>query len=368
MMNSQKLLSIAKEHREAVILGKLKQELFIKSNCSIDLEERAIRLLSLEHPVQLSRLLKKDFHLLESEINAPNYTIFAIKKKRGGKRIVTAPKGNTKAIQQRLNHFFQGYYSIIRPTASYGFVRASEFDQTPPSIAGNAQPHVGQPHLYSLDLKDYFTHITTKQVYALFRSELFQFNKPIAQAMTLLLTYNGSLPTGAPTSPVIANFCTFQLDDQLMNFAAENGLNYTRYADDMTFSSLSFITPETRLSLHQLIESHGFHIHPKKIHYRHPHQQHRVTGVIVNEKLNVDRKYIKITRAMVHDLSANGLAIATQNHFRLQRDPFHSEITRFIHTLQGRISFIQSIRGKHDPNTLAYQLTLDFALENFSFK
>ncbi|MDG0973348.1 MAG: reverse transcriptase family protein [Crocinitomicaceae bacterium] len=327
-----------------------------------------LAILSLEHHFQLVCLLRQQFTVVEDIVNSPKYEVFTLQKKRGGKRVITAPIYGTKYAQFRLNEFLQGYYSLIRPASSYGFVRASEHDTTPPSIVGNAMPHVAQPHIYSLDLKDYFSNITTKQVYRLFQSELFDFNQTIAQTLTLLVTYEGCLPTGAPTSPVIANFCTLLLDHELMDFAAQNELNYTRYADDMTFSSQEFIRPEIRSTIDQLIEGHGFLINPKKVHYRHPHQQHRVTGVIVNKKINVDRKYMKATRAMVHDLCTNGAADATQNHYRLERPPFDTEIERFVNKLGGRISFIRSVRGNLDPTAMAFYLSFQDALEKLEMK
>lgn len=353
MNELQYIKNLAKENRARALRG-YPTEVFMKSNEELSYEgQLTLPLLSLEQPVHLTNILRERFPILDGIINAPEYEQFTIPKKRGGNRSITAPLNKTKAIQFRLNKYLQAYYSLLRPAASYGFVRASQHDSTPPSIMGNALPHVAQPHIYSLDLKDYFTTITTKQVVRLFQSELFDFNKAIAQALTLLVTFEGHLPTGAPTSPVIANFCTLQLDHALMAFATQNELNYTRYADDMTFSSKSFIDTEMRLAIHHLIEAHGFHINPKKIHYRHPHQQHRVTGIIVNKKLNVDRKYMKATRAMTHDLATNGVEKATLKHFKLNPSALSTQHCQtFLHHLKGRITFISQVRGKDDPTTI----------------
>ena len=368
MNELQCIQQLAKVNRTRAAKG-YTTEVFMNSNDELSYEgKRTLPLLSLEQPVHLTNILRERLPILDGIINAPEYEQFTIQKKRGGNRCITAPLNKTKAVQFRLNKFLQAYYSLLRPAASYGFVRASQHDTTPSSIMGNALPHVAQPHIYSLDLKDYFTNITTKQVVHLFQSELFDFNKPIAQALTLLVTFEGHLPTGAPTSPVIANLCTLQLDHALMDFATQNELNYTRYADDMTFSSKSFIDTEIRLAIHHLIEGHGFHINPKKMHYRHPHQQHRVTGIIVNKKLNVDRKYMKTTRAMTHDLNTNGAVEATRKHYRLQRPPFETEIQRFIDKLGGRISFIRSVRGNLDPTGMAFYLSFQDALEKLEMK
>ena len=365
MTELQYIQKLAKTNRTRAVSG-YSTEVFMKSNDGLSYEgQLTLPLLSVEHPVHLTNILRERFTILDGIINAPAYEQFTIPKKRGGNRSITAPLNKTKAVQNRLNKYLQAYYSLLRPAASYGFIRASQHDTTPPSIMGNALPHVGQPHIYSLDLKDYFTNITTKQVVRLFQSHLFDFNKPIAQALTLLVTFEGHLPTGAPTSPVIANLCTLQLDHALMAFATENELNYTRYADDMTFSSKSFIDTEMRLSIHHLIEAHGFHINPKKIHYRHPHQQHRVTGIIVNKKLNIDRKYLKNTCAMAHDLATNGLEQATLKHFKLAPSEVSTlHYQSFIDHLMGRINFICQVRGKDDPRVVRMYAQFEQHLHN----
>jgi RNA-directed DNA polymerase len=358
MARLTEIKSRAHAHRAVIEKGRLVATMALYDEDLTFEENKASLLLSITHPFQLAQLLRTPFSVLEKVLSHPEYDVFEIPKKRNGKRKITAPLGKTKTVQYRLNQLFQGYYSFIRPAVSYGFIRASSHDTTPPSIVGNAAVHVGKQHLYTLDLKDYFGNITTRQVYRLFTSEVFQFNTEIARAMALFVTYEGSLPTGAPTSPVIANFCTLELDAELNGFARNHGLRYSRYADDLTFSSDEFIPTEARLQLNLLIEAHGFLINQKKVRYRHPHQQHRVTGIIVNEKLNVDRKYLKNTRAMLHDFMSNGIAEATSKHFGFSETRKNDKaFLTFICRLRGRLDFITQVRGKDDPIALKMNTT-----------
>jgi RNA-directed DNA polymerase len=359
-MNSKEKIAIrVNELGQPIQEGRLLAKQAVFSDDFTPEENNAVALRAIHHPFQLAQLVSLSVQLLEEVLNHPDYEVFKLPKKRGGLRTITAPIGMTKKVQYRLNHYFQSYYSSIRPEVAYGFIRASSHDKTSPSIVGNAFVHVGKPHLYTLDLKDYFTSITAKQVYALLKSSLFGFNADIARALTLFVTYKGTLPTGSPTSPVIANFCSITLDQALQQFAQENGLLYSRYADDLTFSSDTLLTAEKREEIHQLIAAHGFKVNPKKERYRHPHQQHRVTGIIVNDKLNVDRTYLKKTRAMLHDLSVNGIAHATSKHFDEKVSSDHdSRCHQFAFRLKGRIDFIAQVRGKEDAT--AQKMKKDF--------
>ena len=308
----------------------------------------ALFLLSLENPNELCRFLKTTMPPLEEIINIPVYEHYTVKKKRGGERHIYAPEKPLKKIQKRLNYYLQAYYLWIKPDEVHGFVINPYYLGSHCNIAANAAVHTGKKHLLNIDLKDFFPSISAKRIKNLFTSPYFNYNEQIATALTLLTTYQSKLPTGAPTSPVLSNFVCLGLDACLRKFCQENGLRFTRYADDLTFSSDALISQDTIQNIIRLIRENGFEINEKKLHLQSSNRKQTVTGLTVNEKVNVDRKLLKKIRAMLHDLTTNGIDTAAQRHFKLKTTVDSEWRKRFISRLDGYINFVGQVRGKED--------------------
>jgi len=312
-------------------------------------ELNAFRLLIVENPTELSRFLKSPFCELENLLSNPIYEYYTIPKKKGGNRDIYAPSERLKSVQKRLNYFLQAYYLMIKPYEVHGFVVNPHYMGTYFNIAGNAKAHVRKKHVLNIDLKDFFPSIAAWQVKSLFVSGCFGFTDQVATALTLLTTYKGKLPIGAPTSPVISNFICLQLDQDLKLFSSFKKLSYTRYADDLTFSSDLPITDGDILELINLIKKKGFEINEKKLRLKSSNRKQTVTGLTVNVKVNVDRKLLKKIRAMLHDMTTNGIDSATQRHFNLKTVVEVKHRLKFINQLEGYINFVGQVRGKYDP-------------------
>ncbi len=304
--------------------------------------------LSLESPLDLCNFLKTTFFELEEIINNPVYEHYTIRKRKGGKRQIYSPEKRLKAIQKQLNYFLQAYYLWIKPGEVHGFVVNPHYLGTYCNIAENAKPHTGKKHLLNIDLKDFFPGISANRVKSVFTSPYFNFNEQIANALTLLTTYKGKLPIGTPTSPVISNFVCTQLDAKLKEFSQTNRLQFTRYADDLTFSSDTLISHDDILDIINLIKKNGFEINKKKLRLKSSNRKQTVTGLTVNEKVNVDRRFLKKARAMLHDLTTNGVETATKRHFNLKGEIGARQRSMFIYRLEGYINFIGQIRGETD--------------------
>ena len=314
-----------------LIIEQVKKYLPIKNN-----EEALLRFLATRKlPESILRL-----------INNPCYKTFKVPKKKGGFREIFAPEKSLKDVQKWLNRSLQTYYQCIKPKCVYGFTLKPDGQDPFCNIVKNAEPHVNKRFVLNMDIKDFFPSISAKSVLELFRSEWFRYNEKTAIAFALLLTYKGILPAGAPTSPVISNFICLPLDKELLQFCQINQLCYTRYADDLTFSSDLSITREQILNIIALLKKHGFRTNKKKFRLQSYHTQQKVTGIVVNEKVNIDRRQIKKVRAMLHDLEKNGLIFAATHHFGVEAD---EELqTRFLNRLKGYIKFIGQVRGKYD--------------------
>lgn len=311
-------------------------------------ELNALFLLSIETPAELCKFLKTSFFELEERINNPVYKYYAIRKKRGGERQINAPEKKLKAIQRRLNYFLQAYYLWIKPNEVFGFVVNPHYLGNYCNIAENAKPHIGKKHLLNIDLKDFFPSISACRVKSVFTSSYFNFSEQIATALTLLTTYEGKLPIGIPTSPIISNFVCFQLDADLKSFCETNGLRFTRYADDLTFSSDTLITNDIIFDIINLIKKNGFKINEKKLRLKSANRKQTVTGLTVNEKVNIDRRLLKRIRAMLHDFTTNGIDIASRRHFNLNGEIDTKHCSKFINRLEGYINFVGQVRGKND--------------------
>lgn len=181
-------------------------------------ELNALYFLSIDKPAELTRFLKTSFFQLEEILNNPTYKNYTIKKKRGGTRQIFAPEKHLKSIQKRLNYFLQAYYLWIKPNEVHGFVVNPHYLGTHCNIVENAKVHVNKKFVLNIDLKDFFPSISARQVKEIFSSTCFNFNEQISTALALLTTYEGKLPIGAPSSPVISNFVCLELDLALKEF------------------------------------------------------------------------------------------------------------------------------------------------------
>lgn len=304
-------------------------------------EGRSLALLSITNWKELAYLLKCSPLHVEQLINEPTYFEFTIPKKKGKPRLICQPNAQLMKIQRRLNKFFQAIYQFQMPTCVHGFVpKTNDINR---SIVTNAFQHLNKSNILTLDLKDYFPSIKAKRIRDLFRS--WGMNDEMSIALTLLCTFKGSLPAGAPTSPVLANLCSLELDNQLMSLSEQHQLTYTRYADDLTFSSPHFIPDSVISTLIKSISSNQFQVNNSKTHCIGKHRKQKITGIVVNQKLSIDRKLKKKIRAMEHDIRLNGLAVASERHFQLQEPSTDAIQNHFLRKVLGLKSFVRMVEN-----------------------
>lgn len=296
---------------------------------------------------------------LEALINEPEYHNYKIPKKRGGWREIAAPGSLLKRIQQGINRHLQDRYSQIKPDEVYGFVRMRQSN-----IVANARPHIDKKFLLNIDLKDFFPCITAKRVKEMFLSEPFFYSEQLSIALTLLTTFQGRLPTGAPSSPIISNLVCLAFDKEMAAYCTNHQLVYTRYADDLSFSSDNPISRDIILDIIGLIKKHHFRINKKKFRLLSAQSQQMVTGIVVNKKTNVDRKLLKRIRAMLHDWRVNGLKQASLHHFRHESGEDGSPPRQFFYWLKGYINFVGQVRGTKDP--LYRRMESDFRMNQLN--
>ena len=304
--------------------------------------------LKLEKPSELSFILNTSDELIFSSIKSPIYNEFSIPKKNGKSRKIQSPSPDLKNIQKRLCYLLQEIYSRMQPAMVHGYVKSNFLEYPNKSIITNAKAHVGKKFVLNLDINDFFGSITYKHIFKLFRGSPFNFPEQLAAATSLLCTYNGKLPQGAPTSPVLSNLVFRKLDENIFNFCQAFNITYTRYADDLTFSTNEpafGITAMTTFKnqIEKYLSVGNFKLNEEKICLRTDKQKQIVTGIKVNKKLNLDRTYKKQVRAMLHDCRKNGLEKAAEKYFMKWRPNEKVDPVKFLEILKGKLAFIESV-------------------------
>lgn len=156
----------------------------------------------------------------------------------------------------------------------HGFVKGR-------SIKTNAEKHINKKEILCLDIKNFFPTIQKNIVLDIFKS--LHYVDKIAELLTELTTFNGVLPQGAPTSPYLANIAFESVDEKLISIALDENLEYTRYADDLTFSADFNIEPLVGKII-KTIEDGGFTVNNEKTHIMKDKYRKIVTGLVVNDK------------------------------------------------------------------------------------
>lgn len=308
---------------------------------------KAERFRQLRYTYQFGSLLRINSLILNFHINKPIYFNFQIPKKNGGTRNICSPNEDLKNLQSKLNVYLQAMYYYSKPKCVHGFVYSPYSGTAKNYIVTNAQEHCNKKHVLNMDIKDFFPSITAKQVREALVNEPFNMSDEVAVIIALLGTYKKALPTGAPTSPILSNIVCIKMDKQLEEFCLKSGLTYTRYADDLTFSSNQVIKQEIIQNLKSIINASGFKLNEKKFRLISSKGKQVVTGLVVNKKVNVDRKYIRRIRAMLYSWELMGVEIAAAKHYKLKE--LSSEyVNKFVRKLAGQIEFISQVRGIED--------------------
>ena len=284
-----------------------------KSGCSKKISKRKPSFLSsIGFGKSLNSLLKKlklENHAFE--IVNIHYRKHEIPKKTGGKRILHIPSKSLKSFQKLI--LLNLLYEERTHPCSYAYRKGK-------SIVDNAKFHCNKEVIIKMDIRDFFPSIKPEKVNLLFRE--MGWNQKAADKLTELCTWENGLPQGAPTSPAISNIILYKLDKVLFGMARSFKANYTRYADDLTFS-LKEDNPKvirTIIKLTQLaVEKEGFRINFKKgkINVLRNHQHQRICGITVNsDKPTLSRKERRKLRAIKHHIENGRPATMTKDQLK----------------------------------------------------
>ena len=301
---------------------------------------------------------------------ANQYSQFKIPKKSGGERTINAPTGKLKTIQSALSTLLLNCLDEIycekfpqselaapsakhskilkikcsnaqsnQPSLSHGFERER-------SIITNAVLHLGRKNVLNIDLENFFESFNFGRVRGFFiKNKHFKLDPHIATVIAQIACHNNELPQGSPCSPVITNLITHALDIRLAALAVQYSCIYTRYADDITFSTREKIFPVKIMrednglyiagkKLRSEIKRAGFTINNKKTRLQYRESRQDVTGLVVNKKPNTKKEYWRTVRAQCNTLFKTGT--------------FHKKVgdeivEGNINELEGQLNFIDQV-------------------------
>lgn len=287
------------------------------------------------------------------------YRQFKIKKKSGGFRQITAPRNRSFMFMlDCLNEVLKAVYTPSQYVM--GFTEGR-------SVVTNAAMHKGANYVFNIDLKDFFPSIEQPRVWKRLQLQPFNFPVPVASAIAGLCSMKETrempdgtkkdfyvLPQGAPTSPIITNMICDKLDHRLGGLARRFGLNYTRYADDITFSSMHNVFQENsdfRKELVRIISDQRFVINDKKTRLQKRGSRQEITGIIISDRLNVSQKYVRDIRNILYMWEKYGYSVAYAKFFpKYKEEKGHVKKGNpdLVNVIDGKLMYLKMVKGEED--------------------
>lgn len=262
-----------------------------------------------------------------------NYRSIQIPKKDQTLRTLYEPMPLLKQIQRNMLHHVLRGLSVSEYATAY---------KQGAGIRSNSEPHLQKPVILKVDIENYFDNITFPMVYRHAFPGIY-FPAPIRTLLTNLCCYRECLPQGAPTSAYISNLVLKPFDEYIGQWCKERDIAYTRYCDDITCSG-SFQAESVRRKLAGFLQELGFHLNNHKTHVITNGQRQTVTGVTVNDKLQVPRDYRESLRKELYYCRKHGPAA----HLQFIQDQRYlplgtAGVSKYLQSLSGRVNYVLDI-------------------------
>jgi len=291
---------------------------------------------------------------------ATKYASFEVPKKNGGMRVISAPFPQLKYLQQRLSALLYACFeeriadNPHRAASQYGYIKGR-------SVEDNANRHRSRRYVLNVDLADFFQAINFGRVRGFFIADSgFALSPEVATTIAQIACWNNGLPQGSPCSPIISVLVGGILDRRLAALAREHSCTYTRYVDDLTFSTKANSFP-TELAnfdadegkwvagpqLVHAVEKAGFTINTVKTRLFARTGRQSVTGLVINRKVNVNRNYEMRVRAAFHRYCRTGNYVVPGSLEKMVAEE-EAELETTIHRLEGMFQWIFRIKDFAD--------------------
>lgn len=304
--------------------------------------------------------LKLVMYFANPDLSQNRYSTFLIKKKSGSYRTLNSPTFYFKAILRCFSKILEILH--VPNDVAMGFVVNR-------SIVDNAKVHVGANFVYNIDLKDFFHSFDRNRVKIALMSNPFNLNgykEKLAFFLACLFTHPINvcddtklvLPQGSPISPILTNILCQKLDRRLSGLAKRFKSKYSRYADDISFSSNEnvFNNYNFQKELKRIIEEdQKLTINNRKTRLQKKGFKQEVTGLIINEKVNVSRKYVKQLRMWIYFIEKYGLDKAEmifRRDYIKEKGHIKNISNPMINVLNGKLTFLKMVKGDQDETYL----------------
>jgi RNA-directed DNA polymerase len=317
-------------------------------------DELRLAFKGLSSPSDLSNLLEVPHKTLQFYLHKKqNYQTFSILKASGKFREICAPVTPLKIIQRKLAQVLTAVYGSR--SVVHGFTKGR-------SIRSNAGRHLGAEWILNFDIQDFFPSIHFGRILGLFAGKPYKLDQTVALTLARICCHAGSLPIGAPTSPIVANLICAKMDSELKALAWSCDCVYTRYADDISISTKA-IALDSRIAVKDvskrqwqigrealdIVEQNGFKVNPAKTRVRGRQSSLEVTGIRINSGLNVKKSLHRQVRSMLHAWEKYGEEKAQERHrAEYKRKQRAKGEPTFRDVLRGKIEFIGFVRGRDD--------------------
>lgn len=304
--------------------------------------------------VHLSLLLGYEYEFLLAASNDATlfYKHYEVPKKNGGRRSIDEPLPSLKEIQSWILH------EILTPASKLWVSPVAKAFMPGKSLRDNARFHKRKQKVVALDISDFFPSIGFGAVMSVFQT--LGYTKSVSVMLSRLCTLQGKLPQGAPTSPMLSNLFFRRTDDILFNYCRKRNIQYTRYADDLVFSGDN-LKPQHLISyVKMLLSTRKLSLNEKKTKVMGRGMRQSVTGVVVNEKMQVSRDYRSTIRQEVYYC----IKFGESSHFSRVKDNLPAWINSpsvYLQHLLGKINFVLQINPK-DKTFAGYRNWLKYKL------
>lgn len=255
-----------------------------------------------------------------------NYEEIIIKKKNKNLRYLNEPSPILKSIQKRILKNVLEEKMISK--CAYAYKKGL-------STILNAKSHVGCKVILKLDIENFFDNINFYKVYnSCFNENLYP--KKLGMLLTNLCVYNDRLPQGSPTSGYISNIVLRNFDCNIDAYCKDKNINYTRYSDDMTFSG-DFDIRKLIKYVNELLYKERFRLNKSKIKVVLNTTRQQVTGIVVNEKINLSKNYKRKIRQEVYYVLKYGV----KSHIKKRN--INLSCNRYLSVLLGKINYVLTV-------------------------
>jgi len=297
---------------------------------------------ALHWPDQYAEIIKKK-----------KYRSFLMAKKNGGQRKIETPGKQLKFLQKTVANTLQLLYSQHIPGCVHGYVSQINPTVGPRNILTNARAHQFSDYLLNLDIEKFFPTVDSIRIMELWRSWFPEMPAATQEMLTLLCTHKNYLPMGAPSSAVLSNMCMTDLDRQLMHFCKEKNIIYTRYVDDMSFSSDDATLADMDAPIQELVNKYGFNINLSKRKYYTKSDAKHITGLILHEEeITVEKELLKNMRRCIKEYERMKWL---QRQMQMDKKWLQYKIKHMEQSISGQLAFLLQIHGSENATYQEFQ-------------